>query len=281
MASAKHSSLVSLIATMRMVDRELIIKPQGSESPSETPELLAGSSIPTEPEEFNKYFVTSPATNSNFLSVHCWLQTTIQIPQIKRDPLVWHHLSTHGVWLDKHEIKSTNITRLGWLYELHPDHISLHALTTKVATLLPPEIMQVIEFQVRTVPYLPAHRDFTTRAFVLHIARENKNEYADKIFKTLNPSSDMMLVPFNSRADVDNQIRNLFEQQNMFLQNTVTIRIDNLKNIDETILNSDGGTITVNLQLMGCKGTKNQDLFLSLSRCMRMNRDVSTWKEES
>ena len=70
----------------------------------------------------------------------------------------------------------------------------------------------------------------------------------------------MMLVPFNSRADVDNQIRNLFQQQNAFLNNTLTIRIDNLKNMDDTWLpNSDGGSTTVSLQLMKCKNTKQQD----------------------
>ena len=42
--------------------------------------------------------------------------------------------------------------------------------------------MMVIEFQVRTVPYLPAHRGLATQAFVLHMAGEHKNECANLFF---------------------------------------------------------------------------------------------------
>jgi len=88
-----------------------------------------------------------------------------------------------------------------------------------------------------------------------------------------------MLVPYNSKIDKNNQIRSLFEQQNTFMRNTVTIRINNLRNIDQVIQCADRGTATVTDQLMNCKRNNGQLLFLHICQFNRAGVNLLAHKE--
>ena len=146
-----RNKAATFFATMQRVDPSLALLPLKKEE-SDLPVILSGSSFPTEFRLSQNYF-TIPAFTSKLAKIHCYLQTTKRFRVVKFNNFVHSHLWKYGIWIDSHNIESFDIIQVGWFEDKHMEHYPCHYLLNEAKKILPEELHEHIQINIRTVQY--------------------------------------------------------------------------------------------------------------------------------
>ena len=128
---------------------------------------------------------------------------------IKFNLFVHNKIKASRVWVELHDINSHDVTNVGWLFNLHAEHYSKSAIKQMITQLLPENLQNEIQLNVKTIPYFLDRKTYT-RGYVLEMDRKLSAEYSTMLFEKLSPTSKITLVPYNSGLDVRNTIQKYF-----------------------------------------------------------------------
>ena len=152
-----RDNIAIYFAAMKQVDTTIAILPLSN---SDLPAILHSTSLPSNSECINKYF-TTPTVDRRFTRVHLYIQTTQRFNNIKYHPFVKAKLNKSGVWLLPHNIKSHNVTSVGWIFGHIPDQYSCFNVMQKINSILPQELHNKYQLNVKTIPHFLSKKTHT------------------------------------------------------------------------------------------------------------------------
>lgn len=230
-----RDTVACYFARMKQIDKTMAILPLSDDT---LPTILSSVSLPTEEECYSTYF-TIPKINRRHTSVHLTIQSTIRFNDVKFNPFIKGELDKSKIWIIPHSIQSHNVTNVGWIYNHTPDQFSKSALKTKINKLLPSDLHEKYQLQVKIVPYFLCKKTHT-RAFVMEMDKTENALHQTRIFEILNASSEVPLIPFNSGLDQNNKMKNFFFKNNEILSTYTSLCVHYLFGIDEVLISNDG-----------------------------------------
>ena len=101
--------------------------------------------------------------------------------------------------------------------------------------------------------------------------RAISRDHTDVIFTTFNKSTNFTLVPMNSHYDEGHIFRQHFYNQNSLLSTTTSIRLDNIHNLDATIVDKQTGDKTTMRTLFTAQKDNNPFIDIHQFNSNRIN----------
>ena len=107
---------------------------------------------------------------------------------IKFNPFVHSKIKAARVWVELHDINSHDVTNIGWLLNFHAEHYLESAMKQMITQLLPENLQNESQLNVKTIPYFLDRKTYT-RGYVLEIDRKLSAEYSNILFEKLSSTS--------------------------------------------------------------------------------------------
>ena len=107
---------------------------------------------------------------------------------IKFDPFVHSKIKAARVWVELHDINSHDVTNVGWLFNFHAEHYSKSAMKRMITPLLPENLQNEIQLNVKTILFFLDRKAYT-RGYVLEMDRKLSAEYSNMLFEKLSLTS--------------------------------------------------------------------------------------------
>ena len=226
-----RNKTASLFARLQHVDAQLSILP--NKDFSNCIPISSGPTMPKSTKDFYKYF-SDPIHRRKQVEIYLTMQSSKKLSEIKYSPFILEYLKTNRIYMSIHIIQSSNVIPVGWFLNSNPQFHSIDYMMTKLKQLLPDNLQDIYQVKPRLITYA-IDKQIQTRAWTLEMDKELATKNIETIFKTLSPSSDLTLVPIDSRGDQSGTICHSFHEQNCFLKENIIIHVDNAFGIDEPL----------------------------------------------
>ena len=227
----------SLFSSLKVSDPTLQLLPFKS---TKTP-ISNVADIPAALDNFTDFLTESERPLPKGIKFYAYFDTASRIHTLKQNPALMRHLSQHRIWLRYHTISSKNITSVGWLPNKNPEAHSRNDLHAKMVQLLGGRFT-TFQLHSRNVTF-PGGK-IKTRAWVVEMDRDDAQQWFQTfilVFKLENGPDSIQMVPFSAAAYAsDDSIKAIFLLQNKYLHDHTTIRIDNLRGLDESLFLTNG-----------------------------------------